>query len=68
MASTPMASRRSSLPPALTTALSVVVLLQSILLMWLILAAPADRDRVFQAVRQAPALGTVVEACEAALS
>ena len=51
-----MASRRS--------ALSVVVLLQSMLLLWLLLAAPVDRDRVFQAIRSNP----VVEACEAALS
>lgn len=63
-----MASRRSTLSPALITVLSVVVLLQSMLLLWLLLAAPVDRDRVFEAIRSTPGVGTVVEACEAALS
>jgi len=63
-----MASRRSSLSPALVIALSVVVLLQSMLLFWLLLAAPVDRDRVFRAIRAAPGVETVVEACAAALS
>lgn len=63
-----MTVKRSPLPPALVTALSVVVLLQSTVLLWVVLAAPSDRDSVVRAIRMAPGVETVVEACEAALS
>ncbi|MFN3667813.1 MAG: hypothetical protein ACK4VY_00740 [Brevundimonas sp.] len=63
-----MATRRSTLTPALITALSVVVLLQSLILFWAVMAPPSDRDRVLQAIRETPGVGTVVEAGEAALT
>lgn len=63
-----MASKRSSLPSALITTLAVVVLLQSTVLLWAVLAAPADRERVLRAIRATPGVETVVEVCEAAIS
>lgn len=63
-----MATRRSTLTPALVTALSVVVLLQSLILFWAVMTPSSDRDRILQAIRETPGVGTVVEACEAALT
>ena len=61
-----MTHSRSALGPTVMTALSVVVLLQSAVLGWIILAAP-DRARILNELRTRP-VETVIAACTAPLS